>query len=202
MELTAGMDNFYQLKTGFFVWRRGLALAQNITLALVYACATGIMAQASFYLPWTPVPVTGETFAVLLGAVLLGRWGGASQIMYVAIGAAGMPWFAGWKGGAAVIAGPTGGYIVGFIIAAFLLGYWADKYIRSSGFMKIFAAMCLVNFVVVYGFGLAQLYFWSSTAGHTLALSELLAMGALPFLSGDIVKITAAAAIARGVVKK
>jgi biotin transport system substrate-specific component len=201
MESTASLNYLDRFRTDFLVWRRGLAGAQSIALALAYAAATGLMAQISFYLPWTPVPVTGETFAVLLGAVLLGRRGGFSQIAYVAIGVAGMPWFAGWKGGAAAVAGPAGGYIIGFIIAAFFLGYWADKHIGTSGFTKIFGAMFFANFGIVYSFGLAQLYFWLSfVKGSPVNLSQLLAMGAIPFLAGDIIKITAAAVIAKGAV--
>ncbi|MFA5743111.1 MAG: biotin transporter BioY [Candidatus Paceibacterota bacterium] len=203
MEITAYLDNTDQLKARFFEWRRGLGIVQSLLLALAYACLTGLMAQTSFYLPWTPVPITGQTFAVLLGAVLLGRWGGTSQIIYTASGIAGVPWFAGWKGGLAVIAGPTGGYLIGFIFAAFFVGYFVEKYERSKSYIGLAILMLLANFVFVYGFGLAQLYIWLSVIeGSSMGFQYLLSMGALPFIIGDTVKILAAVAVAKAALPK
>ena len=79
-------------------------------------------------LPFTPVPVTGQTFAVLLaGALLGGRLGAASMTTYWTAGACGLPVFNGWGGGWAIASGPTGGYIVGFIAAAFVVGWFAER---------------------------------------------------------------------------
>ena len=124
MEMSLYIDKYKQIRYNFFKWRYELDVAHKVVLALGFACLTGFLAQVRFYLPWTPIPITGQSFAVLLSAIILERWSGISQVMYAGVGAAGVPWFAGWKGGIGVIAGPTGGYIIGFIIAAFFLGYF------------------------------------------------------------------------------
>lgn len=198
MEKALYLNNLDQLKSKFFEWRRGLGILQSLLLALAYACLTGVMAQTSFCLPWTPVPITGQTFAVLLGAVLLGRWGGVSQVIYTAVGVAGLPWFAGWKGGLAAIAGSTGGYLIGFIFAAFFVGYFVEKYQRSKTYIGLAVLMLSANFIFVYGFGLAQLYLWLSfVKGSSIGIQYLLSIGVLPFIIGDTMKILAAAAVAK-----
>jgi len=203
MEISAYFNNADRLKARFFEWKRGLEITQSLLLATAYACLTGLMAQTSFYLPWTPVPITGQTFAVLLGAVLLGRWGGISQIIYTAAGVAGVPWFAGWKGGLAAIAGPTGGYLIGFIFAAFFVGYITEKYERSKSYIGLAALMFFANLVFVYGFGLAQLYIWLSVIkGSSMGFQYLLSIGALPFVIGDMLKILAVVAVAEAALPK
>ena len=101
---------------GVFKWRYELTLAKKLALALGMACLIGVLAQVRLYTPWSPVPITGQTFAVLFAGILLGsRCGAASVLIYFAAGAFGIPWFAGWSGGAAILMGPTAGYIAGFI---------------------------------------------------------------------------------------
>ncbi|MFN3337582.1 MAG: biotin transporter BioY, partial [Thermomicrobium sp.] len=98
-----------------------LRLLANVTLVVAGSLATALAARVSIPLPFTPVPITGQTFAVLLvGAVLGSRRGAASMALYVVQGLAGLPVFAGGKAGLAVLLGPTGGYLVGFIAAAFV----------------------------------------------------------------------------------
>ena len=204
MEITVYLDKYKQARYKLFKWRYELGIVHSVLLALGFACLTGLSAQVRFYLPWTPVPLSGQTFAVLLSAILLGRWwGGISQIMYVGIGVVGIPWFAGWNGGIGVITGPTGGYIIGFIIAAFFLGYFVDRYIRSRSFFSMLALMIFVNFIVIYGFGLLQLYVWLSLFQSTsISFRELLKMGMIPFIVGDLMKLIAAAAITKGITPK
>ena len=99
-------------KYDFFKWRFESKIVNKLALAVVFACLTGIFAQLRFYLPYTPVPVTGQVFAVLLSGVILGKWyGGISQGLYAALGAAGVPWFNGGKAGLEILTGVTGGYI-------------------------------------------------------------------------------------------
>jgi len=150
------------------------------------------------------VPITGQTFAVLLAGVLLGRrWGGISLAAYVGIGAAGVPWFSGWSGGLGYIAGPTGGYIVGFILAALFLGYFTDKYVRSRSFFSMLGLMLFANFILIYVPGLLQLGLWVNLVkGEPTTFITLLGMGAVPFIPGDITKAIMAAAIARGITPK
>lgn len=187
-----------------FRWRCELTIPKKLVMALGMACLVGLAAQVRFYLPWSPVPVTGQTFAVLLAGVLLGRWwGGISLGIYAGLGAMGLPWFAGWGGGIGYLAGPTGGYIIGFILAAMFLGYFTDRYIRSRSFFSMLGLMLLANFVLIYIPGLIQLHFWLGLVkGDPVALSQLLMIGVVPFIAGDVTKAVAAAAIARGITPK
>jgi biotin transport system substrate-specific component len=148
--------------------------------------------------------VTGQTFAVVLAGVLLGRWwGGTSMAIYAGLGVAGVPWFAGWGSGLGYLAGPTGGYIIGFILAALFLGYYTDKYIRSRSFLSMFGLMLFANFILIYVPGLIQLGLWTNfIKGESVPFTSLLMMGAIPFIAGDITKAVLAAAIARGITPK
>jgi len=179
-------------------WQRELGWVKKLSLALGMACLIGLLAQARIPLPWTPVPITGQTFAVLLAAVLLGSWwGGASVAIYIGLGIAGVPWFNGWAGGIAIIAGPTGGYLIGFILAALFLGYLVDKYAKARSFRSLLGLMLFADFVLVFGPGLIQLHLWSNLAGQgTIGFYQLLTMGLLPFIAGDVVKVVAAAGAA------
>ncbi len=178
-------------------WRIELSLVKKIALALGIACLTGLLAQVRIPLPWTPVPITGQVFGALLAGVVLGQWwGGISLVIYAALGMAGVPWFTGWTGGVAHVAGPSGGYIIGFILAALLVGYVVDKYPRSRNFPYMLVLMFLADFVLVYGPGLLQLNLWLSLSGKGVGLYQLLNMGLIPFIAGDIVKILAVAGVA------
>ncbi len=201
MEIVATIN---QAKFDIFKWRYELSIPKKLIFAFGMAALTGLLAQVRFYIPWSPVPITGQTFAVLLAGVLLGRWwGGASLAIYAGLGAVGLPWFAGWAGGIGVFAGPTGGYLTGFILAALFLGYFTDKYIRSRSFFSMLGLMLFASFVLIYVPGLLQLGLWLNLVkGEPVAFTTLLGMGAIPFIVGDITKAVAAAAIARGVTPK
>jgi biotin transport system substrate-specific component len=187
-------------KPGVFRWRYELSLPKKLALAFGVAALTGLLAQARFYLPWSPVPITGQTFGVLLAGVLLGTWwGGVSMAMYAGLGAAGIPWFTGLNGGIAYLAGPTGGYVIGFILAALFLGYFTDKHIKTRRFAVMLGLMLFASFVLIYGPGLLQLHLWlANIKGEPATFSQLLSMGAIPFLAGDATKAVIAALIARG----
>ncbi len=197
-------DRWETARRDAYRWRHGLSLTKKIGLALGMACLIGLAAQVRIPIPWTPVPITAQTFAVLLAGVLLGRWwGGIGVAIYAGLGAAGLPWFAGWAGGIGHLAGPTGGYIIGFILAALFLGHFTDKYIGARSFAKLLGLMFLANFVFIYIPGLTQLHLWLSLVkGEAASLYQLLALGFFPFIAGDIAKVIAAAAIAHGIVPK
>jgi biotin transport system substrate-specific component len=179
-------------------WRFELSWIKKLSLALGMAIIIGLLAQARITLPWTPVPITGQTFAVLLAAVLLGRWwGGASLAIYLGLGIAGVPWFNNWTGGLAAIAGPTGGYLIGFILAALFLGYFTDKYVKARSFHRLLGLMLFADFVLIFGLGLIQLHLWLNIVGQgTFGFYQLVSMGLLPFIAGDVIKIVAAAGAA------
>ena len=199
MEISMYMDKYKHTRYNFFKWRYELDLLYKISLAFSFACLTGLLAQFRFYFPGSPVPITGQTFAVLLAGILLGKWGGISQGMYVGIGAMGVPWFSGMNGGIAYLAGPTGGYIIGFIFTAFFLGYFMDTYVRSRSFFSMLGLMLFANFTFIYIPGLLHLYFFM---GASIGIVELLLIGMIPFVVGDLIKIFTAAAITKGITPK
>jgi biotin transport system substrate-specific component len=190
-----------QTRFNAFRWRYELSIPMKLALALGMAVLTGLLAQVRVQLPWSPVPLTSQTLAVLLAGVALGKWwGGISMTLYAALGMAGVPWFQGMNGGLAYMAGPTGGYIIGFILAALFLGYFTDKYVKSRRFMSMLGLMLFASLILVYVPGLLQLGLWLNLVkGEPVSLSSLMTMGAIPFIAGDITKAVAAALIARGV---
>jgi len=163
--------------------RKGLL--RDIALIIGFSCLTALSAQVSFWIG--PVPITGQTFSVLLSGILLGSYRGAlSQLTYLAIGCTGIPyWFAlGGPPGIARLLGPTGGYLIGFIAVAFVVGWLAERgWDRKVGTAAL--AMLIGN-IVLYVFGLP----WLS---HFVPESTLLKVGLYPFIPGDLVKLTLAA---------
>ena len=141
----------------------------------------------SINLPFSPVPITGQTFGILLVAMALGRVRGTAVVMaYLLEGAVGLPVFAGGSAGIAKFVGPTGGYLVGFTASAYLVGYLADKGWDKS-FGKTTIAMVLGT-VLIFVTGLAQLSFFVPN-------ESLMTMGLTPFLPGAIIKIAIASII-------
>lgn len=187
-----------------FKWRYELSIAKKLGLVFGMAVLTGLVAQIGILLPWSPVPITGQTFAVLLAGVLLGRWyGGLSQLIYAVLGVAGVPWFGGWTGGTGVLFGPTGGYIIGFVLAAWFIGYFTDTRIRSRNFLPMLGLMLFANFVLIHGSGLMQLgLYLTLVKGLKLTLVKLLWMGTIPFIPGDVLKAVAAAAATKSITPK
>ncbi len=198
------IDNYFEKREIIFKWRSNTSLAHKVILAFLVACFTGIMAQVVIPLPWTPVPITLQTFAVLMAGIFLGRyWGGISMMMYLVVGLLGIPWFAGASGGIEAIISASGGYLLGFIFAALFLGYFVDKYVQSRKFLSMLGLMFFANFVFLYVPGLIQLSIWTHYAtGITPGIWELLLMGVLPFIAGDILKIGGAATLTKLVTPK
>jgi biotin transport system substrate-specific component len=138
-------------------------------------------AHIALPVPFSPVPVTGQTFAVLFLGALLGSARGASAVLaYLGQGIAGLAVFAGGGAGIAHLAGPTGGYLVGFVGAAYVTGYLAERG-WNSRVVSAAAAMALGN-GVIYAVGAAWL-------GAFVGLERAFALGVLPFLVGDALKI-------------
>jgi|SRR5208283_1780915 len=192
------LERYKVARDNAWQWGRELSWVKKLSLSLGMACFVGLLAQARIPLPWTPIPITGQTFGVLLAAVLLGQWwSGISMVMYVGLGVAGVPWFNGGTGGTAAIAGPTGGYLIGFILAALFLGYVVDKYAKTRSFRNFLIMMSFADFVFVFGPGLLQLHVWSTMVGKgAIGFPDLLAMGLVPFIPGEIIKLVAAASAA------
>jgi biotin transport system substrate-specific component len=154
-----------------------ILLGFNVLLA---ACA-----QIAIDLPF--VPITGQTFGVLLVAMALGRVRGTAVVMaYIVEGACGLPVFAHGRAGVAVLMGPTGGYLIGFLAAALVTGWLADKG-WDKRYVTSVSAMALGT-LAVFACGVAWLSWFVPTG-------SLMSVGVTPFIPGAIIKITLAAAI-------
>jgi biotin transport system substrate-specific component len=201
---TTTLNRWEFIRYNAFHWRYSLRAEQKLALALGMAIITGLLAQVRIPLPWTPVPVTGQTLAVLLSGVLLGGWwGGLSMVFYAALGIAGVPWFTGWQGGLTHLLGPTGGYIIGFILAAMVIGHLTDRYVNARRLPVLLLIMLAGNLILVYIPGLLQLGLWMNLVrGQSSGLSQLLAMGFLPFVIGDLIKVLLVSGLAWGITPK
>jgi biotin transport system substrate-specific component len=165
------------------------SIASDIALILGGAVLTAVAAQIA--IPMWPVPITGQTFAVLLvGAVLGASRGALSMITYFSLGAAGLPVFTGAVAG--ITFGTTFGYLVGFIAAAAVVGWFSQLnwHRRISG---VIASYTIGN-AVIYLFGLPWLAFALSNLSLASDISAVLMAGLVPFLVGDAIKMALAAA--------
>lgn len=169
-----------------------LSLQRDILLVLTFGTLMGALAQIAVPLPFTPVPVTGQTLGVLLiGALLGSRRGGAAMLVHLAEGLAGLPVFAegntAWtltRMGVPAIIGPTAGYLFAFPVAAFVVGWlaergWDRRPLTAAGAM-------LLGQAVIYAGGLSWLSFY-------VGIASAVPLGMLPFLSGDAIKLVLAA---------
>ena len=158
---------------------------QNLLLILAASLLTAAAAQLEIRLPWTPVPITGQTFAVLLTGALLGaRRAFAAQVLYLLEGAAGLPVFSGGAAGLAAFAAPSAGYLASFPLAAAVTGLLCERG-WDRHVITMLAAM-LLSSAIIFATGLA----WLS---RFVPGSQLLQAGLLPFLPGDLIKATLAA---------
>ena len=163
---------------------------QDLVKCALFTAVICISAYICVPLPFTPVPITLQTAAVMLCAVLLGgRRGAAAVVLYVILGAIGLPVFSGGKGGIGVLAGATGGYIWGFIPAAYITGKIAE--VLSIKRFKAYLAVMALGIVIIYIAGTMQ---YSITAN--ISFTAALASAVTPFVFADAVKIAAAALIA------
>lgn len=155
---------------------------QQMTMIAVNAAVLCILGPIS--LPIGVVPLSLTMLVIYFGIYALGMWKGTiSYLVYLGIGLVGLPVFSGFQGGPARLFGPTGGYLIGFIFLALISGFFIDKsdkwYVSLPGM--------LTGTIVCYGFGTA----WLAYQLH-LSFAEALAIGVLPFLPGDALKIVAA----------
>ena len=169
-----------------FVLNPGLT---NLLGVVSFIALTVAGAYIRIPLPFTPVPITLQTFFVLLaGAVLGKKLGLISQMGYLMIGIFGLPVFTGGLYGFARLFGPTGGYLIGFVLAAYLVGRVLGRD-KEAPFVKIAVAM-LLGLVVLFSTGTL----WLSFVLH-LSLQKAFVLGVAPFIVGDLIKLMAAATI-------
>jgi len=164
-----------------------LSIRQMVLISL-FAALTAVGAFIS--IPIYPVPLTLQTLFTLLAAMILGSvMGASSQIIYVLLGVIGLPVFAGFKAGIGILFGPTGGFLLGFIISAYVIGKIIEVKKEKNIFYYFLAG--IIGTVILYIIGITQL---SLITG--IGIKKAITVGMLPFLPGDILKIIAASFIA------
>jgi len=166
------------------------SLISSVILVVAGSALMALSARFSHPFSFSTVPITGQTFAVLLlGALFGSRLGAATMIAYLAEGAAGMPVFAGGHGGIAAIATPSGGYLFGFIIAAYVVGWFAERGWDRSRWIVL--PMLIAN-VALYVPGIIWLHQQFGIVGKPITWSTALDYGLWPFVAGDLAKLVAA----------
>ena len=166
--------------------------AVSLGLVVGFALLTALAAQVVIPLPFTPVPITGQTFTVLLaGAALGGTLGAASMALYLLLGAVGLPFFAEGSSGWEVVRGATGGYLIGFIVAAWLVGKLAER--RQDRTVPTAIPLFLLGSVVIYLFGVPWL-----AASLGVSGTEAMELGLVPFIVGDLLKVAIAGLLLPG----
>ncbi len=165
----------------------------NRTLCRIFAVLSfvSLISLGAFVripLPFTPVPLTLQTFFVLLSGAFLGRGlGSITQITYISLGVLGLPIFSGASSGLSYLAGPTAGYLFGFILSVLFLGY----YIRSVkySFISLFSLFCLADGILLFS---GAIWLKLILGGD---INNYLMIGVLPFIPGDLIKAGLAAAL-------
>ncbi len=161
---------------------------RQMTLVSLFAALTAVGAFIS--IPLQPIPITLQTLFTLLAGMILGSTLGAtSQIIYVLLGIVGLPVFAGFRAGIGILFGPTGGYLFGFIISAYIIGKIIELKKEKNIFYYFLAG--LLGTIIIYIIGVTQL---SLVTG--MGVKRAVVVGMFPFLPGDILKVIAASFIA------
>ena len=175
------------------IWTRELVIGASAKKVMGVGLFFVLMALGAFVripLPWTPVPVTLQTLFVLLGGLALGGGlGSLSGLAYLGIGALGLPIFAGAAGGFGVLSGPTGGYLIAFPIASWVVGRAAG---REAGWLRASLAL-LLGTLVIYILGAGNLAIILNCG-----LGKAFQLGVLPFVVGDALKAALALGIYQG----
>jgi biotin transport system substrate-specific component len=165
---------------------RAAGWLRDLILILLGSLFIAALAQVEIPLPFTPVPITGQTFGVLLvGAALGSKRAALSLACYLAMGIVGLPFFAGGAHGGNIVVGATGGYLIGFVIAAYVIGLLAERGLERS--LRTSILPFLIGTVIIYVCGVLWLTVVLGSLGKAVAA------GLVPFLIGDAIKLVAAA---------
>ncbi len=181
-----------------------MAQKKTVWMTEVALMAAVLCVLAPFSIPIGEIPITLATFAVYLTAAILGsKKGTASVLIYLLIGMVGVPVFSNFTGGAAKLAGPTGGYLIGYLPCAFLVGFLVEREFKAiknlngmakNAFELIYSVLAMVlGTVLCYLFGTAWFMYQMS---ETYTVAQALAICVVPYLAFDTVKIVLATAIA------
>ena len=158
------------------------SLTRNLFLSLGFAIITALSAQIRVVIPISPVPITGQTFVVLLAGLVLGStFGAVSMLMYLFIGMSGLPFFSAGVAGLAILKSPTIGYIIGFFLAANVIGRFANKPILGIALGSVLIYICgVVGLILILN----------------VTVSNAITIGVLPFIIGDVIKSIMAIGVA------
>ncbi|AWI06245.1 biotin transporter BioY [Clostridium drakei] len=157
---------------------------KEMILISIFAAITSILAQISIVVPFSPVPITLQILAVYLSAIILGsRLSFMSQLVYILLGAVGVPVFASFHGGITSILGPTGGFLISYPIIAFIIGKVTEK---NHNIMMIILGL-FISLLICYTFGVLQLSFITK-----MSLQKAIMIGAAPYVLLDTAKVIAA----------
>jgi biotin transport system substrate-specific component len=182
-------------RRSFYDWRDGMGLTGRLCLMFAAAAGIGLCSRVAIPLPFTPVPLSLQTFGVAAAAVTMGRgWGGASAAAYVAGIALGVPWTVSGVGGPAVFSGPTAGYLLGFVLEGAALSLFAANPSRCR-WLSMWGAILVCDVVFVLTPGTLWIWGWYEAAGQPVTLMDAAAKGFFPFIAVDIAKAGLAAAV-------
>jgi biotin transport system substrate-specific component len=163
--------------------------ARDAALVVAAAALTALCAQISFYLPGNPVPVTGQTFAVLLtGAALGANRGASAMLLYILLGMVGLPVYADGNHGMDVVTGASGGYLIGFLAASFVVGRLAEARLDRRPVTAL--PLFIVGSAIIYVIGVP----WLAISADQ-SVSWAISNGFVDFIPGDLVKAAAAAGL-------
>lgn len=165
---------------------------KDLVMCALLAAVICVLAPLS--IPIGPIPISLSTFAVMLAAAILGaKWGTIATLIYILLGAVGVPVFASYTAGVAKLVSSTGGYIIGYIPLAFLTGLFLDRFARNAGNLKYAWLMSgmILGTIVLYVLGTAWFIHVSGSA-----LSDAMGWCVTPFIPGDLIKMVIVAIIA------
>ena len=178
---------FDKIRTDVYNWRAVQSWPVKLVLAFGFAVLLGLLANIKVLTPFSPVAFSLSTFGALIIGIFLGkRWGGISIAIYAAMALIGLPVMT------TVAVGVTFGYVIGFAVAALLIGYLTDNVVKSRNFTTMFLVMAAAAMVILF-FGTMWMWLWT---GSELSLWETLRLSAMPFVTADLLKAAAAATLA------
>ncbi len=165
-------------------------ISTKLLLSFTFVGLMALSANTFFYLPFSPIPVTFQVLTVLLSSIVIGgKWAAFTQASYLFLGLMGVPVFSGFKNGIAALASPTGGYIIGFLVAAYATGVIYHSYKQKGGLAIFVSCFCGLLFIYFFGYMHLAFYFISNLGFSIGIFLKSLKLGVLPFIVFDLIKI-------------